>query len=359
MTSGQGTKAVAAPSGIDAFADIDQAALDAIPTGLCVCRADAAPIRYNRRAVELWGRAPRLGDPDEQPGGSFRRFGPDGTRLPFAGTPVATALRTGEPVLAAELIIERPDGSRVPVLANVAPLKNAAGRLDGAVCSFQELTERKRIEQLLRDSEAELQSVINRTPFMLVRCSRDLRYRFVSQAYAGLIGRPRDAMIGKAIFEALGSAGFETLRPHIEKVLQGQANDFECVIDFQGVGPRRLHIAYRPEIDVAGNVDGWIASLLDITEQSRAIQAREQLANIVESSGDAIVSKNLNGIIVSWNAAAEHLFGYTAEEAVGQPITLLIPAELQDEEPKILARIRKGAHRSIRPYSDRADHRLQ
>ena len=91
-----------------------------------------------------------------------------------------------------------------------------------------------------------------------------------------------------------------------------------------------------------GKVDGWIASLLDITEQSRAVQAREQLASIVESSGDAIVSKNLNGIIVSWNRAAEALFGYAADEVIGKSITILIPAELQDEEPKILASIRRG-----------------
>ena len=88
-------------------------------------------------------------------------------------------------------------------------------------------------------------------------------------------------------------------------------------------GTRRLHIAYRPETDADGKVDGWIASLLDITEQSRAVQAREQLASIVESSGDAIVSKDLNGIIVSWNSAAERLFGYAAEEVVGKSITIL------------------------------------
>ena len=91
-----------------------------------------------------------------------------------------------------------------------------------------------------------------------------------------------------------------------------------------------------------GKVDGWIASLLDITEQSRAVQAREQLASIVESSGDAIVSKDLDGIIISWNSAAERLFGYAAEEVVGKSITILIPEELHDEEPKILERIRHG-----------------
>ena len=288
---GQRPKAAAAPFGIDVFTAIDQAALDAIPTALCVCTAEGALVRYNRRAVELWGRALPLGDPNQHHGSGFRRYQADGAPLPFAATPVASVLRSGQPVMGAEVIIEQPDGSRVPVLMNVAPLKSRSGRLQGAVCSFQALTERKRIEEALRASEAELQSVINRTPFMLVRCSRDLHYRFVSQAYAQLVGRRREDIVGKTIAEAIGHKGFATLRPHIEKVLAGEATEFDCEIDFPEVGPRRLHIAYRPETDAAGKVDGWIASLLDITEQSRAVQAREQLASIVESSGDAIVSK--------------------------------------------------------------------
>jgi PAS domain S-box-containing protein len=66
------------------------------------------------------------------------------------------------------------------------------------------------------------------------------------------------------------------------------------------------------------------------------------LASIIESSDDAIVSKDLNGIIASWNKGAERIFGYTSEEAVGKPVTILIPQELHDEETTILARLRRG-----------------
>jgi PAS domain S-box-containing protein len=77
-------------------------------------------------------------------------------------------------------------------------------------------------------------------------------------------------------------------------------------------------------------------------ERARGEQATQQLAAIVESSEDAIVAKDLNGVITSWNRGAERLFGYTAEEALGQPITIVIPADRLDEEPQILARIRRG-----------------
>src|SRR5215475_5759686 len=70
--------------------------------------------------------------------------------------------------------------------------------------------------------------------------------------------------------------------------------------------------------------------------------AKARLAAIVETSSDAIISKDLNGIITSWNAGAQHIFGYTAEEAIGQPISMLIPPERAAEEPLILGRIRNG-----------------
>src|ERR1700744_1783960 len=73
-----------------------------------------------------------------------------------------------------------------------------------------------------------------------------------------------------------------------------------------------------------------------------ASDAAQRLAAIVESSDDAIVSKDLNGIIQSWNAGAERIFGWTAAEVIGKPITLVIPPELHDQEPIILAKIARG-----------------
>lgn len=98
----------------------------------------------------------------------------------------------------------------------------------------------------------------------------------------------------------------------------------------------------RPLLDDDGVVTGAINALIDVTDRHELDQLQSCLAAIVESSDDAIVSKDLNGTIRSWNAAAERLFGYTAEEAIGRSITMLIPEGRPDEEPAILSRIRRG-----------------
>jgi PAS domain S-box-containing protein len=94
--------------------------------------------------------------------------------------------------------------------------------------------------------------------------------------------------------------------------------------------------------DASGVLIGAVNMLIDITDRKRADAHAERLASIVESSDDAIVSKDLDGIITSWNRGAERLFGYLADEVIGKSVTILIPADRVDEEPKILDRIRQG-----------------
>jgi len=81
---------------------------------------------------------------------------------------------------------------------------------------------------------------------------------------------------------------------------------------------------------------------IDIGAQRRNAELHERLSAIVEGSDDAIISKDLDGIIRSWNRGAERIFGYTSDEVVGKPITIVIPQDRLDEEPKILGRLQKG-----------------
>jgi PAS domain S-box-containing protein len=105
----------------------------------------------------------------------------------------------------------------------------------------------------------------------------------------------------------------------------------------------------NPTPDADQSEDKWPASVghlapAVVPRDSDYYRELQRLAAIVESSDDAIISKDLNGIIMSWNRGAELLFGYSANEAVGKPVSMLIPADRQNEEPEILGRIRRGEH---------------
>ena len=103
-----------------------------------------------------------------------------------------------------------------------------------------------------------------------------------------------------------------------------------------------IHTVGHPVLNASGDLVQFVGSSTDITERKRAEQATRLLAAIVESSHDAIVSKSLNGVITSWNKGAERLFGYAAEEAVGQNITLIIPPERRHEERTIVEQLARG-----------------
>ncbi len=122
-----------------------RALFDSAPMAVFACDRDAVIEQYNARAVELWGREPQRGV--ERHCGSIRLWLPDDTLLPHAQSPIVGVLRTGLPALDVEVSIERPDGTRVPVLASFAALKNRAGEITGAITSFIDLTERKKLEQ--------------------------------------------------------------------------------------------------------------------------------------------------------------------------------------------------------------------
>jgi two-component sensor histidine kinase len=118
------------------------------PVAVYSCDASGVIQNFNRRAAELWGRAPALGETDEQFCGSFKLFGPDGGFMPHEQCPMAEVL-SGKISEArdAEVLIERPDGSRVTVVVNIRPLKNQYGEVTGAINCFYDISERKLAEE--------------------------------------------------------------------------------------------------------------------------------------------------------------------------------------------------------------------
>lgn len=171
----------------------------------------------------------------------------------------------------------RSDGSIVWVNLTVSLLRDTNQQPLHYISVVEDITARKQAEEALRAREAELESIINQTPFMLTRCSRDLRYRFISHAYAAMIGLSPEEVEGKPIAEIMGEEGFKTILPHLEKVLAGQRVEYESEVPFQKAGVRSLQVVYMPEMDEQENVKGWIASILDVTDRKRAEKERLHL----------------------------------------------------------------------------------
>jgi two-component system NarL family sensor kinase len=146
--------------------------VDVMPVAVYVCDETGIIQNYNSRAVELWGREPRLGDPAQRHCGSLRLYAPDGTLVPHEESKMAEVLSTGIEARDLEVVIERPDGSRIMVLVNIVPLRHADGQLIGAMNCFQDITDRKRAEESLRESEQLLRLVLDALPVGVVVIDR-------------------------------------------------------------------------------------------------------------------------------------------------------------------------------------------
>src|SRR5271163_5250649 len=113
--------------------EVPERLFEQLPFAVYVCDRDGIVLRYNHRAAELWGRSPKLGDPNERFCGSYRMFRPDGSLLPHHQCPMADVLRTGISVREQEVHIERPDGSRGIALVDIEAIKDIEGNIVGAV----------------------------------------------------------------------------------------------------------------------------------------------------------------------------------------------------------------------------------
>jgi PAS domain S-box-containing protein len=176
---------------------LSEQVLSLLPAAVYVCDAEGAIQYFNRRAVELWGREPKLGDTDQQFCGALRLYYPDGRPMAHAQTPMAAALRCGERQQNREAIIERPDGSRITVMVNIDPLRDERGELIGAVNVFQDVSDRKQTEIALRVSESRFSRFMQHLPGLAWIKDLQGRYIYASEAAARAFNRPGEELYGK------------------------------------------------------------------------------------------------------------------------------------------------------------------
>ena len=220
------------------------------------------------------------------------------------------------------------------------PEKSRDGAVIGWLASIADITDRKNTEQALRDSERELAEFFEHATEAIHWMSRDGMILRANEAELNMLGYTAEEYIGRNVVE------FHVDRDNIESLLE-RLRRGETVEDFRS---RLRHKSGSTlEVTISASVyvvDGeFIHSRCftrDITEQLRAQRAIRQLAAIVESTDDAIIGLDLEGVIKTWNIGAERLYKYNAAEMIGQHVSLLLPIEKRSDESEMLLGVQDG-----------------
>jgi PAS domain S-box-containing protein len=183
------TRAISVADDAEAILISPPAYLDLLPIAAYACEATGRVRWFNRRAAELWGRAPRIGDDAERFCGSYKLYGLDGKLIRREETPMAQVLRTGNPVSGAETAVERPDGTRIVTMVHIDPLKDNAGNVIGAINCFHDVTHAKQEDRELRERERQFRDLLEALPAALYTTDAAGRITFYNEAAVELSGR--------------------------------------------------------------------------------------------------------------------------------------------------------------------------
>jgi len=193
------------------------------------------------------------------------------------------------------------------------------------------------------DADARLAAIVESSHDAIYSITLDGIVTSWNRAAHALFGWPAAAVIGQHISLIIPPGHQAEEEEILARVRRGEVVDeFDTVRLSRDGRLVNVSLTISPVRDAAGHSVGISNIARDISERQRFDDTRARLAAIVESSDDVIVSKNLDGIITSWNVAAERMFGWSAAEAVGRHITLIIPEDRLAEEDEVIARIRRG-----------------
>jgi len=202
--------------------------------------------------------------------------------------------------------------------------------------------ERKRAEAALAQSDRQLQTILDNSDAVIFLKDLKGRYLLVNRRYEDIFHLSKSEIVGRTDFEIFPEDTASRFQENDRRVL---ATNKPLTIEEYAPLDDGIHTYISIKFPIH-SPDGAITSICgiaaDVTDRKQLASASMRLAAIVESSEDAICAKDLNGIITSWNKGAERIFGYTASEAIGKPVSMLAVPERIDEFPEILNKIRRG-----------------
>jgi len=228
------------------------------------------------------------------------------------------------------------------------PMRDAAGQVGGILVHAIEVTKQVLARQEIEKRERQFREMIDALPAAIYTTDAKGRLTHFNPAAVEFSGRTPELgtdqwCVSWKLYYPDGRPMPHDECPMAIALKEGQVIKGAEAIAERPDGMRRWFIPYpTPLRDDHGNIIGGINMLVDITDRKQAEEASAHLAAIVSSSDDAILSKNLDGVIRSWNQSAERLYGYTAKEAIGKHITIIVPSDRRTEENNILSRLRRG-----------------
>ncbi len=202
-----------------------------------------------------------------------------------------------------------------------------------------DITDIKQSHEKIMHSEKLFKSIaLNIPKSLIIVIDKEHRFLTIEGDYMEKLGYDSANYAGKHPLEVAPPEEYESSKHLYERVMAGE----KFSVERKSATGEDYMVHFVPLKNDLGEVETGLIIALDITDIKKAEENSAQLAAIITSSNDAIISKTLNGIITSWNESAEKMFAYQAEEIIGQPILKLIPPERQEEEPQIISRLKNG-----------------
>jgi len=247
-----------------------------LPIGIYTCDRDGLLVQFNRRAAELWGRTPALGDPAFRYCGAIRTRDRDGNEIAPEESPMAQVLAVGRPARDRELTVERPDGTSLTVLANVDPLFDDHGHLVGGVNCFQDISERVHMQDQMREGRRVARDVMEALPAAIYTTDAEGKLLYYNKAAERLWG------FAPTVGEQHWCGSWKILLPDGTPLPHDQCPMAIALKEKRAlVGPEA--IAERPDgtrvpfmpyptpiFGSGGEMVGGVNMLIDLTEQKHA-----------------------------------------------------------------------------------------